>query len=193
MLRFATAFDRPPVGGFSVLPRRFRLRRDPRSLPRLPTARTCFAELLLPTYPTAADLNKALHTILQDGNVGPFGLAWVTSRLWVKPVKDRSFLLHYSLDTNSDVYVGQRFKSAFQFDSLLNAGTFSVSSLDVIQSIHLLRITLLCRRMPLPAWFWIFLWIFSVTSPLLTWITYMLLIHFTGVQTLHLDQNFNLP
>ena len=75
VLRFATALSRPPAGGFASLPRRFRLRRDPRPVPRLPSARTCFSELLLPDYATATDLSHALHAAIDEGGRGPFGLA----------------------------------------------------------------------------------------------------------------------
>ena len=75
VLRFATALDRPPAGGFLALPRRFRLRRDPLPLPRLPSAHTCFAELLLPEYPAAAALREALCAALNEGGLGAFGLA----------------------------------------------------------------------------------------------------------------------
>ncbi len=75
VLRFATALDRPPAGGFAALPRRFRLRRDPLPLPRLPSARTCFAELFLPEYSSPADLRAAIRTALGEGGLGAFGLA----------------------------------------------------------------------------------------------------------------------
>ncbi len=75
VLRFATALDRPPAGGFAALPRRFRLRRDPLPPPRLPSARTCFAELLLPEHPAPAALRAALRTALREGGLGAFGLA----------------------------------------------------------------------------------------------------------------------
>jgi hypothetical protein len=75
VLQFSTALVCPPAGGFAFLPRHFRLCRDPRPLPRLPTARTCFSELLLPAYSSAADLRQALGTLLREACQGHFSLA----------------------------------------------------------------------------------------------------------------------
>jgi hypothetical protein len=64
ILRFCSSLSSPPVGGFATLPNRFRICRSDMPAPRLPVAHTCFAELVLPVYTSAEELENAFEVAL---------------------------------------------------------------------------------------------------------------------------------
>lgn len=68
-LMFCTGSDRVPLGGLKSL--KFVVQRHSNET-HLPTAHTCFNVLLLPEYPTIAQLRKNIEFILKN-NQG-FGL-----------------------------------------------------------------------------------------------------------------------
>lgn len=66
LLFFATAVTSLPLAGFAGLQSRFHIHRADCSLDRLPTAHTCFFQLVLPPYPSWKVMRRSLLTITQE-------------------------------------------------------------------------------------------------------------------------------
>lgn len=73
LLYFATAIWNLPSCGFAGLHSRFHIFRANVDCNRLPTAHTCFHQLLLPPYPTLAVLRGKLEAVTEDHIVWGFG------------------------------------------------------------------------------------------------------------------------
>ncbi|EKX45009.1 hypothetical protein GUITHDRAFT_71756, partial [Guillardia theta CCMP2712] len=74
VLKFSCALSRPPAGGFRRMPNKFRICKTELPLPRLPTAHTCFAEIVLPEYQTRDDLIQAFQRVVVEG-MDNFGIS----------------------------------------------------------------------------------------------------------------------
>jgi hypothetical protein len=64
-----------PMEGFAGLPSKFHIHRAHTDITWLPTAHTCFFQLLLPAYPSLEIMSSKLHTIIEGHVFEGFGFA----------------------------------------------------------------------------------------------------------------------
>ena len=75
LLFFSTSVAFLPMEGFAGLPSKFHIHKAHTDLTWLPTAHTCFFQLLLPSYPSLEIMNSKLYAVIEGHIFEGFGFA----------------------------------------------------------------------------------------------------------------------